>query len=35
MGGEAVQISLVTLDVDALKFTYELQNMLEEYKNAN
>lgn len=34
MGGEAVQISLVTLDVDALKFTYELQNMLEEYKNA-
>lgn len=35
MGGEAVQISLVTLEVDALKFTYELQNMLEEYKNAN
>lgn len=35
MGGEAVQISLVTLDVDALKFTYELQNMLEEYKNAD
>lgn len=35
MGGEAVQVSLVTLDVDPLKFTYELQNMLEEYKNAN
>lgn len=35
MGGEAVHIPLNTFDVDALNFTYELQNMLEEYKNAD
>ena len=35
MGREAIQIPLSFLKADALKLTYELQNMLEEYKNAN
>lgn len=33
--GEKVQIPLSLMDTDALKFTEEMQNMLEEYKNAN
>ena len=33
--GEKVQIPLSLMETDALKFTEELQNMLEEYKNAN
>lgn len=32
---EKVQMPLFGLKVDALKFTEEMQNMLEEYKNAN
>lgn len=33
--GEKVQIPLSLMETDALKFTEEMQNMLEEYKNAN
>lgn len=33
--GEEVHIPLSLMDTDALKFTKEMQNMLEEYKNAN
>lgn len=33
--GEEVQIPLILMETDALKLTEKMQNMLEEYKNAD